>query len=165
MAHVRNWCKSARQVLCTKRENESISEHLYHSLAQRRHEKGKKRGLTCLLVLFTMKNSPSHHKAVCVLAQLCVLCYEQKSKSRWQAEKLNKQFWLKPQTNKWAMAPNPRLWQSLIHRAVSDTALGSSTTDYCSVCFLFLNNLKASMQWEQWQRALQKSGWGRIASS
>lgn len=165
MAHVRNWCKSARQVFCTKRENESISEHLYHSLVQRRHEKGKKCGLTYLLVLFTMKNSPSHHRAVCVLAQLRVPCYEQKSKSHWQAEKLNKQFWLKPQTNKRAMSPKPRLWHSLLHRAVADTSLGSSTTDYCSVCFLFLNNLKASMQREHRQRALQKSGCGRIASS
>lgn len=102
---------------------------------------------------------------VCVLAQLRVLWYKQKSKSRWRAEKLNKQFWLKPQTNKWAMSPNPRVWHSLLHRAVSDTSLGYSTTDYCSVCFLSWNNLKASMQWEHRQRALQKTGCGRTASS
>lgn len=165
MAHVRNWRKSARQVLCTKREKQSISKHLYQSLVQRQQEKGKKCRSTCLVVPFTVKNSPSHQKAVCILAQLHVLCYEQKSKSHWQAKKLNKQFWLKPQTNKWAMSPNPRLWHSLPHRAVSDTSLGSSTTDYCSMCFLFLNNLKASMQSERWQQALQKSGCGRIASS
>lgn len=160
----RDWCKSARQVICTKREKESTSEHLYHSLVQRRHETGKKCGLTRLIVPFTMKNSPSHHKAVCVLAQLRVLWYEQKSKSHWQAEKLNKQFWLKPQTNKWAMSPNPRLWHSLLHGAASVASLGSSTTDFCSVCFLVLSHVKASMQCERWQRVLQESGCGRIAA-
>lgn len=145
-----------------KRERISFWASVPHSLWQTRHEKGKKHVLTYLIVLSTTKNSPSHHKAVCVLAQLRVLCYERKSKSRWQAEKLNKQFWLKPQTNKWAMSPNPRLWHSSLHRHIFGFL---HYRLLFHVLFGVFFNVKASMQCERWQRALQESGCGRIASS
>lgn len=143
-----------------RKQERTISEHLYHNLVQRRQEKGIRSGLTRLIPV-TMKNSPSYYRAVCVLAWLCSVMSGRvggKLKS-W------KQFWLKPQTNKWAVFPNSRLWRSLLHRALCNTSLGSSTTDYCSVCILFLNNLKASVQCEHWEWALQKSGCGTIASS
>lgn len=154
-AHLRDWWKSEIQVLCTERKKQrTISEHLYNNLSAKETRKGHK-------VWFDMSH-PHHNEEFTFLLQSCmcpgmtVFCYELKS---W------KQFWLKPQTNKWPMFLNPRLWSSLLHRALCNTSLGSSTTDYCSVCALFLNNLKASVQCEHWQWTLQKSGCGTIASS
>lgn len=159
VAHLRDWYKLETQVLLYWKKDWTISEQLYHDLVQRRQERGIKCGLTCL-VPFTM-NSPSYHRAVCVLAWLCVLCYEWKS--CWQAEKL-KAILVKT-TNKWATFLSPRLWHSLLHRASCNSSLSSSITGYCSVCILFSNYLKASVQCEHWQWALQKFRCGTIASS
>lgn len=152
MAHLRDWCKWETQVLLYWKKDITISEHLYHNLVQRRLEKGIKCGLICI-VPFTI-HLPITELYVSWCDCVCSVVSGSVGKLKsW------KQFWLNPRTNKWAIFPNPRVWHSSPHRALCNTSLGSSTTGYCSMCILFLNYLKASVQCEYWQWAWQEWMW------